>query len=348
MSTREYFLIFDTNVLYQDYKTKADFCSFSFNATYENVIGLINQLDIYENVIVAIPNVVWNEMKKQIIDAHTTKLDDYKSYIKKWKFPEFSIKENSVDEYSTFVIEKIEEYNSDICSGINKVIELPLPSDGRFKRIVRRAYDKEPPFEGKEKKSDKGFKDVLIWESILEFVSLHPSAEIIFYSKDNGFKEHLNKEFEELFPDAHISICYTESDIKLQLEQWAKEIDIYAYQPIADYKEHQEFINWLESGDCTIQLIEQDFGLIEKSRIITSTSVKVIDYDNIQATSVTEEINRYSVDASLEVTYSFKSEMLVSEIIEVNMEVESFDDTVFSVEDVYRTDEVEMLEESEV
>ena len=79
---------------------------------------------------------------------------------------------------------------------------LPIPSDDRFKGIVKRAFDKAPPFGGKEKNSDKGFKDALIWESILEFVLLHRQADIIFYTKDNGFKEKLIEEFKILNPQS--------------------------------------------------------------------------------------------------------------------------------------------------
>lgn len=42
-----YCLIFDTNALFQAYEKKADFTTFSFNATFQNVIDMINQLDIY-------------------------------------------------------------------------------------------------------------------------------------------------------------------------------------------------------------------------------------------------------------------------------------------------------------
>ena len=47
-----YYLIFDTNALFQAYEKKADFTTFSFNATYENVIDMINKLDIYNQVTV--------------------------------------------------------------------------------------------------------------------------------------------------------------------------------------------------------------------------------------------------------------------------------------------------------
>ena len=46
-----YYLIFDTNALFQAYEKKSDFTTFSFNATYENVIdclkdSVISKLDI--------------------------------------------------------------------------------------------------------------------------------------------------------------------------------------------------------------------------------------------------------------------------------------------------------------
>ena len=37
-----YCLIFDTNALFQAYEKKADFTTFSFNSTFENVIDMIN------------------------------------------------------------------------------------------------------------------------------------------------------------------------------------------------------------------------------------------------------------------------------------------------------------------
>lgn len=61
-----YYLIFDTNALFQAYEKKADFTTFSFNATFENVIDMINKLDIYNQVTVAIPSVVWNEMENRL------------------------------------------------------------------------------------------------------------------------------------------------------------------------------------------------------------------------------------------------------------------------------------------
>ena len=62
-----------------------------------------------------------------------------------------------------------------------EVIEIPIASNSRFKSIINRAFSKLPPFEGKDKKSDKGFKDALLWESVLEFALKHPKSKIIYF-----------------------------------------------------------------------------------------------------------------------------------------------------------------------
>lgn len=337
-SKKEYFIIFDTNVLYQNYDKKADFTTFSFNSTFKNIIDMVNQLDIYEQVTIVIPEVTWSEMKKQIIDAHDKKVEEFRAYINKWIFPEFTVSNVKIDDYKSFITKEIDNYKNEIQAGLNKIIVLLIPNDNRFKGIVQRAFDKAPPFGGKEKNSDKGFKDVLIWESILELTISHKNANILFYTKDNGFKEVLTEEFHELYPDAVISILSSEEDIKTTLEKWAKEIDIYKYQPIEPYIENRDFIEWLESPDFEVQMIDRDYGLVEKSRLITSTSLNLINYDNISIVNESENSIDYSVDVTLEVSYTLKGGGSIKETIDVTVIVENVLGEFYSVEDAYRTD----------
>ena len=100
-------------------------------------------------------------MEKQIIEKHDELLITYKNTISKKRFPEYSIYENPEINYSEYIKTKIEEYKKEISEGLNEVIEIPIASNDRFESIVKRAFSKLPPFEGKDKKSDKGFKDAL-------------------------------------------------------------------------------------------------------------------------------------------------------------------------------------------
>ena len=125
------------------------------------------------------------------------------------------------------------------------------------------------------------------------------------------------------------------------MEVWAKEIDIFAYQPLVEYEEHKEMIEWLKSADCEIQLIDRDFGIVEKSRIVTSSSVRVISYDNIELQSDNDISKEYLLEATLEVTYNFKNEMSIQEKIDVYMVIECIDGLLFSIEDVYKSSDEE-------
>lgn len=339
---QEYYVIFDTNALYHAYDKKADFSSFSFNGTYENVIGFINQLDIYERVTIVIPTVVWEEMERQIIDAHQSKIREFRDKANKYRFPEIVLEDKCDINYSDFIHPVIETYRTNLSSDINTVIELPFASEVRYQSIVKRAFEKRPPFEGKDKKSDKGFKDALLWESILEFAIQHNTAKFIYYSHDNVFGCELENEFRENFPNANLVICATESAVKEHLESWAKEIDIYSYTPIEnDYIEYKDVIDWLQSGDFLIQVIDRDYGLVEKSRLITSSSVHLISFDNVQILNQTDDSTDYSIDAVLELSYTLKDGSNIKERINVGIAVSHLLNEVFSVEDVYVLDEQE-------
>jgi hypothetical protein len=66
-----------------------------------------------------------------------------------------------------------------------------------FKNIIKRAIDKNPPFKQKGNSSDSGFKDVLIWESILNYDAIDNYNKVILVSNDSGFNECIS-EFESI------------------------------------------------------------------------------------------------------------------------------------------------------
>lgn len=338
---QEYYVIFDTNTLYHSYEKKTDFSSFTFSGTYENVIGFINQLDIYEKVTVVIPTVVWKEMERQIIEAHQAKIIEFRDRAKKYLFPEIVLEDKGDINYSDYIHPVIEAYKTNLALDINTIIELPVASKDRYQSIVERAFEKRPPFEGKDKKSDKGFKDALLWESIMEFATQHDTAKFIYYSKDNVFGKELENEFSESFPNANLIICSTENSVKEHLETWAKEIDIYAYTPIENYVEHKDLVEWLQSSDFIVQIIDRDFGLVEKNHLIIDSTVHLIGFDDVQIIDQTENNTDYSIDAVLEIVYTFKDGSTIKENINVSIAVSYMLNEVFSVDDVYVLNETE-------
>lgn len=62
-------------------------------------------------------------------------------------------------------------------------------SENTFSKILDRANYKEPPFI--ESTSDKGFKDALIWLSLLEYFKNNGEDEVLFVTDDNGFRDNI-------------------------------------------------------------------------------------------------------------------------------------------------------------
>lgn len=76
---------------------------------------------------------------------------------------------------------------------------IPFSKDEKtFSEILGRALQKQAPFSSDPKASDKGFKDSLLWLSLLDFFKQSGSDHIVFVSDDSGFKKNakvLTEEF---------------------------------------------------------------------------------------------------------------------------------------------------------
>lgn len=208
----KYILIFDTNILYKNYDKICNFMDFSFSGTFDNFVGRIEELDIYDVVSIAIPRVVWAEMKKQNIAAYNKKVQELEASLQKHKLPFHSYEIDKTKNYEEYLEEKISSYKDLLKNKPIRIEELDFPSDLCFKRIINRAFEKIPPFEGKDKTSDKGFKDALLWESILEYKDKHPNENIILYTNDKMFNDDLKAEYEKLFPDQEILFVGSENE----------------------------------------------------------------------------------------------------------------------------------------
>ena len=99
--------------------------------------------------------------------------------------------EEACDFYQKGVQAKYKEYFGD------KII--PLKKDGdTLSTVIDRANKRIPPFSAAKDASDKGFKDCLLWISLLEYFKSNGETEVVFVTDDGGFKnnvEYLCDEF---------------------------------------------------------------------------------------------------------------------------------------------------------
>lgn len=97
----------------------------------------------------------------------------------------------------------------------------------------------------------------------------------------------------------------------------------------------------MNSGDFPIQIVDLDFGLVEKSRLISSTVAHLISIDNIECLTSDEESKEYYIETVLQFEYKLKDGGTTSETINAGIQVQVFHNAFYSIEDAYRLDEDE-------
>lgn len=80
----------------------------------------------------------------------------------------------------------------------SNILVIPYPHKSHLYKLLRRSLLKRRPFTQTNNHSDYGFKDAIIWESILGFKKARTCKKIIFVSNDKAFDEECAKEFADI------------------------------------------------------------------------------------------------------------------------------------------------------
>ena len=107
-------------------------------------------------------------------------------------------------------------------------------SEEIFEMIIDRANKKDPPFSCNKDASDKGFKDCLLWLSLLDYFKENGEDEIVFLTDDkNAFRNYtdfLTKEFQAktgkvivFKPNSYYKELFEKNDIAPQMDEPKKE-----------------------------------------------------------------------------------------------------------------------------
>jgi hypothetical protein len=186
-------VVLDTNVLFSRDK------NFSKAMFEDQLIQLIDEIeanDLQDRVQLLIPQIVIDELC-------TRQCEDYEEAYIKVRDVQFHNCTIEYDETYSKVVEGLFlKILDDLQNRLAKIKIIPYPDNTVLPAIISRAVKKLPPFEGKAKASDKGFKDVLIWESVLEYKRKNSLDDLILFSGDGRISDgSLIKEFHSLFND---------------------------------------------------------------------------------------------------------------------------------------------------
>lgn len=164
--------VFDTNFIIQNKELDE-----ALNKLKEKFTVYVTQVSVDERIAQQC-----RDMQKDFDDA-----ERYKTKFIHFATIEFNKSyEEACEFYQIGVQAKYEEYFGD------RII--PLKKDGEvLSTVIDRANKRIPPFSSAKDASDKGFKDCLLWISLLEYFKDNGENEVVFVTDDGGFKN--NAEF---------------------------------------------------------------------------------------------------------------------------------------------------------
>lgn len=230
------YIVLDSNILHIDYKNKFFMKSLSIPEHVNNLIKMKKQGYLGNSVEILIPEVVAREVIRQRIEAYENLIIE----VDKMR--------RSICGYGTIDLEiTSENYRIDAGKQFfgwmaeNDIKTIPICDEMYFSKIVDDALEKKPPFEGKEKQSDKGFKDVLIFYSIISFAKKNKGM-FYFWSKDNIFKGNTSRDNFAYFTnetDCKLKICKSIDELIVHQDVISKE-----YIEKMDYRNVQKEYIW--------------------------------------------------------------------------------------------------------
>lgn len=161
-----------------------------------------------------------------------------------------------------------------------------------LEEVYGRAIRKIPPFDS-SKKSDKGFKDTLIWLSIINYDYTNYS-EVFFITNDSVFKKYEDN-FQEEFTKKHNKSIFIYSDLlseninesdkkieKNEVSEIEKNIDIHSEEILEDYLKTNDFRSNLEHVlDEIILITVREYDAFDNSYDHTEYRFHIQRYINI-------------------------------------------------------------------
>lgn len=216
------YLYFDTNFLECRHSGKSLYLSqFTVNPSYYEIEDMIFNMGLTDKVELCIPDVVWLELQEHLIKHFKSEKSSMESKINAFRKSFGNLAEiycefkDCVDDsdYKNYVSEIAQDFLDN--PRVNSKI-IPCPKDeNSMKMIIDQAIHSIRPFRvakaGSKEYSDAGFKDALIFHTILT----HTNKQLgILISNDNDFSELFNGEYA-----SNLKMCNNVKDVRNILSQ---------------------------------------------------------------------------------------------------------------------------------
>lgn len=288
-------VILDTNLLYEYGKNEVkNYREFELSPNFDSIVNFLEVNDISDKYKVWVPEIVFMELEKQRKEKYKVSIDNIKKEFEKIKdFKDVELKLPKIhyeEEIKQYIINYIKNY---------KINVLKIARDGQlFSKILGRCVNKEKPFSGE---SDKGFKDVVLWESIIEYAENNANNEkfILITNNSKDFKKNLEQEFRD---------------------RTKKEMVIY--YKIKDFQEAIMEINEIDSriplNNSIIESENESGELIDKINKFISeneeTKIEKLESENNYKLKIQDTVDMGNKEYNIHILYTNIESLLKKEI----------------------------------
>jgi len=302
-------IVFDTNKLRKINCGGLSYHCFDFSEDYHKIENTIEENTLSQYVDLAVPQIVLDELLKQKTEQYSEDIKALKELIDRLsKLPSVNFDLISLPDKEFNCHQHLQDSMLGYIES-SKIIKITLPDENLsdiFNSIIKRAIEKKAPFKvDPHKFSDKGFKDVLIWECILNFQKIGDYDKVILFSSDTGFKaDDCKKEFEEKI-GKFLSI-YDSSDliIKELKEDYKGLIRVNGIVNRIDKKYLEDFImDQLLADNKKIQIENVEYTITNISFLDTFEGIAYLD-ENLEPLDFCEEerINGYLIFSLIKIS----------------------------------------------
>ncbi len=266
-------IIFDTNMLRSTDGGEVAYSSFSFGTAYNSIDRFIKENKLENDVTLAVSTMVISELKIQKQRQYNKDIQDLKNIVKRLTgLPHIvdgsmQIPDENFD-CAAYIEQQAQNYIQ--TKNINTLEYRDEHAPSMLKNMLLKVVGHDngkSPFARSGKFNDAGFKDSVIWETLMHYDKVQDYDKVIFLSKDGDYKENCVEEFNTKW-QRHIAIEKDENKAKDQLN---KDYENYiAFRHYFEYAEKEYFQTYLNRAieDRTFLQVDGEDLNIERYKIV--------------------------------------------------------------------------------
>lgn len=224
-------IVFDTNSLRCTEAGEVAYSFFAFGRPFQVIEEFIIEKNLTDDIQIAIPTWAIEELKDQKLRQYKTDIVEFQKLTTRLSglphIPEITLPNVEFD-CATYIREKALAYLA------NKQIKLLEINEENAHTVLRsmmtrvmKEEGKKKPFAHSGKYKDAGFKDNIVWESLMHFEGIVDFDKIIFITKDTDytncqfeFQDKWNKHF-KITSDENCAIAEITKDYGNYIEERA-------------------------------------------------------------------------------------------------------------------------------